>query len=184
MSTFVDVDIIHLGPAITTIYIAHINMKRAPHSRCYPYSITVNTSKLVIKQIPEHHHTTSSQTTAMSVNPDSATPAQGEFRSKVAPSKPLTTKGVRSPPHTPIILLFTHVSMLLESSWVTTPSPNSALSSTPLAPPLLSTHLSLNPQVNTPRRPQAWKVASLLPTLFKAPLLQMSTLAWVTPAPG
>ncbi|KAJ4132622.1 hypothetical protein NW754_015439 [Fusarium falciforme] len=35
----------------------------------------------------------------MSVNPESATPAQGEFRSKVAPSKPLTTKGVRFSQH-------------------------------------------------------------------------------------
>ncbi|KAJ4253292.1 hypothetical protein NW762_010447 [Fusarium torreyae] len=29
----------------------------------------------------------------MSMNPESATPQQGEFRSKVAPSEPLTTKG-------------------------------------------------------------------------------------------
>ncbi|KAM5347210.1 hypothetical protein ACJ41O_010215 [Fusarium nematophilum] len=36
----------------------------------------------------------------MSVNPESATPAQGEFRSKVAPSEPLTTKG-----HAPGVLV-------------------------------------------------------------------------------
>ncbi|KAM0340754.1 hypothetical protein ACHAPU_010345 [Fusarium lateritium] len=36
----------------------------------------------------------------MSMNPESATPQQGEFSSKVAPSKPLTTKG-----HAPGVLV-------------------------------------------------------------------------------
>lgn len=36
-----------------------------------------------------------------SKNPDSMTPAQGEFSSKVAPSKPLTTKGVLTSPSPP-----------------------------------------------------------------------------------
>ncbi|KAK2672952.1 hypothetical protein RAB80_010495 [Fusarium oxysporum f. sp. vasinfectum] len=65
----------------------------------------------------------------MSMNPESATPQQGEFRSKVAPSEPLTTKGF---------------------SLATTLSPSSTPSNIPPAQPPPENTFQPNPETEIP----------------------------------